>query len=224
MVKNKTSQGTAEWPTSAQRVRKRRDSKVAYYNNNSKYSHRNIPGSSTPTLSAGSRPNVQIHQQLPAGQSPQLEFLDFYDLQTSATGSSFAALVRQDDRAEVSWLDTSMNSYTLPTRPPKSPQSVPNGSNPPKNAHAAQAYGSEVQSSWEGLTSPDNLAPDLDLLSPSDISRYGSFESFDSMTFLMSNTTASSVSESYACIGTGSGFESPGAQLHDLSLPGTSTM
>jgi len=101
---------------------------------------------------------------------------------------------------------------------------MPNGSTLPENAHSTQAYGSEAQSSWEGLTSPDNFAPDLDLLSPSDISRFGSFDSFDSMTFLMSNTAASSVSESYACIGTGSGFDSPGAQLHDLSLPGTSTM
>src|SRR4051794_39208927 len=128
MVKNAIS-GRSEWLTPPQKVRRRRDSKVSYHSNSTRNTHPNVSGPSM-SIAPGnsySRPNVLIHQQSPPGQpSSRVEFLDLFDFQSSAAGpSSFDASLSPHDQAGNSWLSSSINSsYTLPTRPPNSPQSI----------------------------------------------------------------------------------------------------
>lgn len=220
MVKNATA-GRAEWPTSSQRVRRRRDSKVAYHNG-SRYLHRNVTAPSTtsasPPLLSSWRPNVQIHQQSALRQPANVDFLNMFDIQSSGEGdSSFDHTPSQQDHAENSWPLSSTGSYTLPTRPPNSPQSLDRISATPTNDPLAEMYDTDLQSSWQTMVpTVGSFNSDPDAMSDS----FGSYESFNSLALTI-NTDASSIPDSFACPDSSSSSASPGqANLQDLYLSG----
>lgn len=219
MVKNATASRT-EWPTSSQRVRRRRDSK-AYYNS-TRHLHRNANGppttSASPSTPPSWRPKAQVHQQSPPEQSANLDFLNGFDFQSSmAGGPTFDSSPPQQVQAEVSWLSP-MSSYTLPTRPPNSPQvmdEIPTAT--PTNATLGEMYDSNLQSSWQTMVpTVGSFNSDPDVMSDS----FGSYESFNSLALTI-NTEASSISDSYACPESSTSSASSGApNLQDLYLTG----
>jgi hypothetical protein len=227
-------------------VRRRKDQRVAYYNN-SKSFHRSIADFATPALTDGtssSRPDVDVHQlATPAGQSVNMEYMDDYiNYQASPTGAAFdpsQQFPSRDGQPGTAWYSTSMVSYTLPIHPPNTPQSVRNGSSSPNNGPSAPIYSNELQhspsspnrpsgqvyrnelrfSSYPTAPGPGTYTSNAENISPS--SRFGSFDSFDSMAMSVPNTVASSISETYVCPPSNSSFAPPGsANLTDLNLPG----
>lgn len=223
MVKIATS-GRTEWPTSSpQRVRRRRESKVAYYGpNGTKYLQRHIPSISTnsghPPGYHPSRHNVQIHQQSPREQPSKAEYLNLFEAQDPVVSpSSFSSNFPHHDQVDNSWMP--MNSqYTLPTHPPNPSHVVGNGSPTPLNATPGELlYNGEDIHSWQTMTlTTDNVMTDPDVMSES---RFGSFDSFNSLALTV-NTVASSVSD-FGCPASDSSFESPRASnLSDMYLPG----
>jgi len=228
MVKNTTSQVRPDWPTSSQRVRKRRDPKSTYHNSNSKLIYRNGPGGSTVVLPPGttsSRSNAHAHAPVSPIQPVKSEsdFLDIYD---EFQGVSYYNPAQQVDPAGL-WYQPLSNLYTLTSRPPHSPQTV-------EPSFPAQIRGTESepstfqnnpQLSWQkGVASvPAHYNELNNLISPtnSNFGSFDSFESFDSMGMPSGNTTASSVSDTYACPESNSFNPSEGSnQIHDLVLPG----
>lgn len=246
MVRNNTSSwqqqgGRLEWPASSQSfqaqrgvVRRKKDPKVAYYTS-TKYSNtlqRNIPALTTPASlapeaqSSISRPHVEIHQLASPIQNQMV-----IDYQVSPTGHGGfepppPQFVHQGDQAEDSWPESMANlvSHTLPMHPPNPPQSMRTGSISPTHGVSAPLFGNnnEMQFSYQTATAtptPGNYIPEVDDLSAS--SRFGSFDSFDSMGMSGAHTVASSVSEGYVCPNPNFG-SSGSANLRDLALPGKS--
>jgi len=226
MVKNISSQVRPDWPTSSQRVRKRRESKVTYHNN-PKLVHRNGPGGSSVVLPPGTtstlRSNVLSHAPVSPIQPVKSEFLDLYDFQS--VSATFYGQSQQVDPAEL-WYPPSSTTYTLPTsRPPhNSPQTVEPGF--PTQIRGTDLEPSTFQNNpqlpWQkGVPPlPANYNDMNHLISPTN-SNFGSYDSFDSMGMASGNTTASSVSESYACPEPNSFNPSEQSnQLQDLNLPG----
>jgi hypothetical protein len=226
MIENTISQARAERPITPHRVRKRRDSRVAYHHN-AKYFHRNISVSSTPVSPPGnstSRPSIQIHQQSLPGRSNDLDGLDFWNFQSSPVeNQTFDQIAPQDGRADISW-QSSMISYNYPSIPQISPHSPNNnGSSPQVGQSQISSHGLAI--SWDApISNGGTFNPDVDVESMSD-SDYGKFGSFDSMNVSDPSTMASSISESYILPGSSSGIDSPGGkiQLQDLSLSGMCT-
>lgn len=225
MVKNASS-GRPEWPApQTQRVRRRRESKVAYQGPTAaKFLHRHVSSIQTnsgfPPGYIPSRHNVQIHQQSPQEQPSPVDFLDFYDLQNGMTvAPKFEPSFPQQDQAGAPWLPMN-TSYTLPTHPPNSPIGVENGASAPLNAPSAGMY-DEKNLAWQTATiTVENIIPDQDVMSES---RWGSFDSFNSLALTI-NTVASSVSDGFACPTSDSSFESPQtSNMMDLYLPGIFT-
>ncbi|KAG0650084.1 hypothetical protein D0Z07_3228 [Hyphodiscus hymeniophilus] len=228
MIENTTSQARAEWPSSAttpQRVRKRRDSRVAYHHN-PKYYHRNvsIPSASvSPPRDSISRPSVQIHQQSLQGQANDFNGFNFWDLQRSPAENQdqlpFDQMVQRDGQADISW-QAPMISYNYPNIPPNSPLSPNNNTPSPKVEQAPMSTHHALNISWDApVLNGAGFNPDVDAGFTSD-SDYGRFGSFDSMDVSSASTMASSISESYVMPGSNAGVDSPGGkmQLEDLSL------
>ena len=226
MIENTTSQARAAgWPITSHRVRKRRDSRVAYHHT-AKYFHRNVPVPSTsvsPPRDSTSRPSVQIHQQSFSGQSSHLDQLNSWNVHTSPVENQpFGPTAHQDGQADVSW--SSMIPYNYPSIPPNSPHSPDNNASSSPLVGQAQISNHELAISWDDvIPNGSNFNRDMDVGSMPD-SNYGSFGSFDSMNVSDPSTMASSISENYTMVlpGSSSGVDSPEGknQMPDLSLPG----
>lgn len=226
MIENTTSLARAEWPIPPQRVRKRRDSRVAYHHS-AKHFHRNVPLSSTsvsPPRDSTSRPSVQIHQQALPGQPNDFENFEFWNFQASRVEDpTFGPTAQQDGRADIFW-QSSMISY-YPSIPPDSPHSPnDNTSSPPVGQGRNLNHGLAI--SWDAtIPNRGSYNSDVDVGSMSD-SSYGRFGSIDSMDVSNASTMASSMSENYVLPASGSGVDSPGCkiQMEDLSLSGMCTI
>lgn len=219
MVKNTTSQVRPDWPTSSQRVRKRRESKVTFHNN-PKLIYRNGPTGSTAVLPPGtssSRSNVHAHAPVSPIQPVKSEFMDLYDFQGLST--TYYDPSQQVDPAEL-WYHPSSTTYTLPSRPP--PTVEPGFPTQVRGAEPS-TFQNNPQLSWQkGVTHTQGNYNDMNnLISPTN-SQFGSYDSFDSMSMPSGNTAASSVSDTYACPETNSAFDSSERvnQIQDLALSG----
>jgi hypothetical protein len=218
MIENTTSQG--EWPITPHRVRKRRDSRVAYHHN-TKCFHRNVAVPSTsvlPLRSSTSRPSVQIHQQSLPGQFSDVNGLNFWDFQGSPIKHQpLDQITHQDGQAEIPW-QSSMISYNYLSKPPNSPHSPKDNTPSPRVGQAQMFTHHDVKVSWDApIPNGGDFKPEVDVGSFSD-SDYGRFGSFDSMDVSNPSTMASSMSESYIIPRSNTGLDSPGGQLQDLSL------
>lgn len=223
MIENTTSQARAEWPSAPHRIRKRRDSRVAYHHT-AKYFHRNVPVPSTsvsPPTNSTSRPSVQIHQPSFPGQASHLDQLNSWDFQASPLeiNRSFDQTTHQDGQADVFW--PSMISYNYPSIPPNSPHSPSNNDGSPLVGQAQLSSYDLAISFDKHIPTGGNFNSDMDVGSMSD-SNYESFGSFDSMNVSDPSTGASSISESYIHLPGTSGLDSPGVknQMQGLSLEG----
>ena len=206
-----------------QKVRRRRDSKVAFYNNSSKQHHRNGTTNATTAVSPlgrpSWRPDVQIHQQLSSGQTGDVDFMDMFDFQSSGRGGlSIVPSSPRQNQNETSWPSSSVGSYTLPARPPNSPQSHGGVPVTPSNDPLAEMYSDDLQASWLTMVPLiENFHTDPDVMSNS----FDSHESFNSLALTI-NTDASSVSEGFPCPESTTSSASPElANLQDLYLPGS---
>lgn len=220
MIEITTSPGRAEWPIPPQKVRKRRNSRVAYHHT-ARYFHRNVPLSSTsvsPPRNSASRPSVQVHQEALPGPSSNRGFdnLALWDFQASPVeDSSFEPTAHQNGHNDIAW-QSSMISYNYPSISADSPHS-------PNNNSPAQILDHELAISWDTpLPIRGNNNYDVEIGSPSD-TEFEQFGSFDSMDVSNASTMASSISENYVLPASGSGIDLPGGkvQMEDLSLPGT---
>ena len=221
MVKNTPSQIRPDWPSSSQKVRKRRDPKV-FYHNNPKLIHRNGPGGSNmapPPGTTSSRSNIHAYAPLSPIQHVKSESLDFYEYQgVSATCYDPS---QQVDPAEL-WYQSSSTTYTLPSRSPHSPQTVEPAFPPQISGPEPSTFPNNPQLSWQkGIDHSAVNFTDMDnLISPTN-SNYGSFGSFDSMGMPSDNTTASSVSDNYVCLESNSfDLSERPSQIPDLTLSG----
>jgi hypothetical protein len=214
-------QGRAEWPTS-RRVRRRRESKVAY-RNNPPYSNQSAGPSTytSPPDQPYSRNNGQVYLQQSQEQAQNLGFLDFFDIGHPSIGNQgLSPIVHQDGPVDASWFSLSSTSYTLASNPPNSPQdfgsnnalSVNTGFSPTPN------YAQDIP--WNGATPRTNsIGSEIDDLSMLDFESFGG--TFDSMLMSTPSTAASSMSEGYVFPMTNSGFgPSETSQLDGLTLSG----
>jgi len=224
MVKNTNSQVRSDWPTSSQRVRKRRELKGTYHHN-PKLIHRNGPASASatailPPATSSSRSNVLVQAPVSPIQHVKSELLDLYDLQDLS--ASYYNPSRQVDPAEL-WYQHSSTTYTLPSRPPHSPLQHEPGFPAQIRGTESSTFQNNPQLSWQkGVTpTPVNYNDMNHLISPTN-SNFGSYDSFDSMGMPSVHTTASSVSDTYVCPESTTTFGSPEKtnQIQDLALSG----
>jgi hypothetical protein len=215
-------QGRAEWPASPRRVRRRRESKVAYRNNPAYPNHH--PGGpssyASPPDQPYSRNNGHVYLQHSQEQTQNPEFLDFFDVVHPSIGNQgLSPVVHQHSPVDASWFSPSSTSYTLASNSPNSPRefgsnnalSVNGGFSPTSN------YGQDML--WNGATPRTNsIGSEIDDLSMLDLE---SFESFDSMLLSTPSTAASSISEAFVFPVTNPGFgASETSQLDGLTLSG----
>jgi hypothetical protein len=214
-------QGRAEWPTS-RRVRRRRESKVAY-RNNPPYSNQSAGPSTytSPPDQPYSRNNGQVYLQQSQEQAQNLGYLDFFDIGHPPIGhQGLSPIVHQDGPVDASWFSLSSTSYTLASNPPNSPRdfgsnnalSVNTGFSPTPN------YAPDIP--WNGATPRTNsIGSEIDDLSMLDLESFGG--TFDSMLMSTPSTAASSMSEGYVFPMSNSGFgASETSQLDGITLPG----